>query len=264
MPRTYLDDIVAWHRARAEADQRDWRRREPSVMPPFSLEQSLRSHRADGIGVIAEVKRKSPSKGDLQMSVEPAELAVAYQAGGARGISVLTDEPHFGGSMQDLAVVAERVSLPILRKDFTVCENDVLDTLESGASAVLLIAAALSEAELSRLHDLAQSLGLDALIEVHDEDECRRALRLDPLLIGVNQRDLTTFEVDTDRAVRVAATIPGDVVAIAESGFSTVDAVSRVADAGFDAVLVGEAFVRSLDPKSAVASFSGHPVRSRA
>ena len=170
------------------------------------------------LGVIAEIKRRSPSKGDLNVGLDPAALAATYEAGGAACLSVLTDEAHFGGSIADLEQARDACGLPVIRKDFTVCELDVIDARLMGADAVLLIAAALSDDELLRFHDLAVGIGLDALVEIHDEAELERALAVGATLIGVNQRDLVTFEVDQERAVRMAGAIPGGAVKVAESG----------------------------------------------
>jgi indole-3-glycerol phosphate synthase len=202
--------------------------------------------------VIAEVKRRSPSKGDLLPDLDPADLAVRYQAGGASCLSVLTDERWFGGSPADLAASRAAVGLPVLRKDFTVDPRDVCDARTMGADCVLLIAAALDDAELADLHALAVEVGIDALVEVHDEAEVDRALAVGARLVGVNQRDLVTFEVDTDRAVRVVPHIPSGVVRVAESGIRDRDDAARLADAGYDAVLVGESLVTSGDPTTAV------------
>ena len=262
MAPTYLDKIVAAHRARAESDSRDWRTR--SVTPSgSSLAEALRLHRPEGNAVIAEVKRKSPSKGWLNEHLDPAQLAVSYVAGGASAISVLTDVPHFAGSEADLQLVRAAVEVPILRKDFTVSVNDVLDTVEMGASAVLLIVAVLTLDELREFHDVAISCGIDALVEVHDVAEAERALSIGATLIGVNQRDLHSFAVDAERAEKVASFLPEHVVAVAESGFSSSDAVRRAAGSGFDAVLVGENFVVASDPQDEVASFVGFPIGER-
>ncbi|MCX6508302.1 MAG: indole-3-glycerol-phosphate synthase [Actinobacteria bacterium] len=263
MTPTYLDKIVASHRARAARDARDWRVR--SVQSDaHSLAAALRSHRGQGNAVIAEVKRKSPSKGWLSEYLDPKKLAASYASGGASAVSVLTDEEHFGGSVADLRLVREVVDVPLLRKDFTVSINDVLDTVEMGASAVLLIVSALSIDELREFHDVALSNGIDALVEVHDVEEADIALSIGATLIGVNQRDLHSFAVDAERAEKVAASIPSSVVAVAESGFGSPEAVRRAASSGFDAVLVGESFVTSSDPTTEVASFVGFPIGSRA
>lgn len=200
------------------------------------------------MSVIAEIKRRSPSKGDIRVDLEPAKLAMQYQAGSATCISVLTDEPHFGGSASDLVSAREAVSVPVLRKDFTVDDRDLMDAAVMGADAVLLIVAALTDDELQRFVVVAGELGLAALVEVHDEVELRRALDAGSTLIGVNQRDLRTFEVDVRRAERLASLLPSSVVAVAESGIAGSADAQRCAEAGYRAVLVGEHLVRSLDP----------------
>jgi indole-3-glycerol phosphate synthase len=250
---TYLDRILAAHRAAADADTRrldDLVGRAREVPPPRGFTAALQ--RTDGLAVIAEVKRRSPSKGDLAPDLVPSVVAKAYEAGGASCLSVLTDAEFFGGSPDDLAEARTAVELPVLRKDFTVCDEDVADARVMGADAVLLIVAALDDTELRRFLELAADLGLDALVETHDEPEVERALRAGATLIGVNQRDLVTFQVDTDRAVRVAAAIPDDVVKVAESGVRDGDDARRLADAGYDAVLVGESLVTSGDPAAGV------------
>lgn len=207
------------------------------------------------LGVIAEVKRRSPSKGDLQVNLDPASLAHAYEAGGAACLSVLTDGPHFGGSPEDLRAARDAVSLPVLRKDFTVSVRDVLDARLMGADAVLLIVAVLSDAELAELDGVAGEVGLDVLVETHDEGEVERAVaHTRATMIGVNQRDLVTFRVDTARAVRVAGTIPAAAVKVAESGVRDAGDAAALAAAGYDAVLVGEHLVTAADPAAAVAA----------
>ncbi len=207
---------------------------------------------ASGLGVISEVKRRSPSKGDLFADLDPARLAGEYESGGATCLSVLTDEDFFGGSAADLVAARAGCSLPVLRKDFTVCEADVLDARLMGADAVLLIAAALDDEELSHLHSLALEISLDALVEIHDEAELERALAIGVRMVGVNQRDLVTFEVDTERAVRMAPQIPAGVVRVAESGVRDPDDARTLREAGYHAVLVGESLVTSGDVTAAV------------
>ncbi len=211
--------------------------------------------------MIAEVKRRSPSKGPLAVDLDPAALAEQYLAGGASCLSVLTDVEHFGGSAADLAAARAAVPLPVLRKDFTVCANDVCDARIMGADCVLLIVAALDDAELTDFAALARVLGIDVLVEVHDEAELERALAaLGPLggphgsdvVIGVNQRDLVTFSVDQVRAVRVAAAMPEGMVRVAESGVRGRGDAEALAAAGYDAVLVGEHLVTSGDPAGAI------------
>lgn len=208
-------------------------------------------------GLIAEIKKASPSGGLIRPDFDPATLARAYRDGGATCLSVLTDAPHFQGSPEHLTAARTEVDLPVLRKDFTVAERDVCDARLMGADAVLLIVSALSPGELEHLLGLARRLGLDALVEVHDEAEACVAVEVGADLIGVNQRDLFTFEVDADRAVRVARSLPSDVVRVAESGIRSAGDVARLAEAGFDAILVGEALVTSPDPASALSGLLG-------
>lgn len=253
MSTLYLDDILADHRARAARDNRalDDLIDEAKQMPPTrGFVRALRD--APALGVIAEVKRRSPSKGDLNLGLDPAQLSAAYAAGGAACCSVLTDEKYFGGSPADLAAVRAAVEIPVLRKDFTVSAHDVVDARLMGADCVLLIIAALSDLELAEFHSLATDLGLDVLVEVHDEAEAQRAMMLDGTLIGVNQRDLRTFEVDTERAKRVAASLPENVVRVAESGIGGPDDIGELIEAGFHAVLVGESLVKHQGPADGV------------
>lgn len=260
MAATYLDRILAAHRGAAETDDRDLAAlldAAAKLPPARGFAAALELAATIGVGVIAEVKRRSPSKGDLAPDLDPAELAREYQAGGAACLSVLTDEAFFGGSAADLAAARAAVELPVLRKDFTVSRRDVCDARIMGADAVLLIVAALDDGELSDLHALAVDLGLDVLVEVHDEPELDRALAVGATLVGVNQRDLVTFEVDHARAVRVASAMPEDVIRVAESGIRGPEDVAALADAGFDAVLVGESLVTSGDPRAAVAALRG-------
>ena len=210
---------------------------------------------APGLSVIAEVKRSSPSKGALADIPDPAALARAYAAGGASAVSVLTERRRFGGDLSDLAAVRTAVDVGILRKDFVVTDYQVWETRAAGADLVLLIVAALSDADLARLYALATSLGLTVLVEVHTAEEVRRAVDLGARLIGVNNRNLHTLEVDIAQVERLSALIPPDRVRVAESGLLSVADVERVAAAGADAVLVGEALDKDGDPRRAVAQF---------
>ena len=260
MAATYLDRILAAHRAAAEADGRDLDalvEAAAQAPPGRGFAAALEAGAATGVAVIAEVKRRSPSRGDLAPQLDPVELARAYEAGGAACLSVLTDEAFFGGSAADLAAARGAVGVPVLRKDFTVARRDVCDARIMGADAVLLIVAALEDAELADLHALARDIGLDVLVEVHDELELDRALAAGATLVGVNQRDLVTFEVDHARAVRVAAAMPEGVIRVAESGIRGPEDVAALVAAGFDAVLVGESLVTSGDPRAAVAALRG-------
>lgn len=251
---TYLDRILAAHRAHTAADERPF---EALLTSAQQVREPARGFAgalvdADRLTVIAEVKRRSPSKGTLAADLDPRSLAAAYQSGGAACLSVLTDAEYFGGSIDDLRTARAGCALPVLRKDFTVSAADVCDARLMGADAVLLIAAALDDRELADLHALTVALGLDALVEVHDEAELERAVSIGATLVGVNQRDLVTFEVDTDRAVRVGRLVPDNVVRVAESGVRHVDDACRLADAGYHAVLVGESLVTAADPAAAI------------
>lgn len=259
MVGAYLEPIIAYHRDRAARDDRvlsSLVRRAAKVPDPPSLLEAIVRPDGAALRVIAEIKRRSPSKGDLAPDLDVARLATAYRDGGAAAISVLTDGPHFGGDPADVAAAAAAASLAVLRKDFTVCGHDVADARLMGASGVLLIAAALSTRELRELMDLTSALGLTALVEAHDERERDLALDLGALVVGVNQRDLATFEIDASLAESLAAGFPDDVVTVAESGIADVEAARPLAACGYDAVLVGEALVRAGDPAAMVASMA--------
>ncbi len=260
---TYLADILAAHRTRAAADRRELGElveRAATLPEPRDFAGALRG---DGLGCIAEIKRRSPSKGDLAPGLSPDLVAKEYVAGGAACLSVLTDAEFFGGSPEDLAAARQASGLPVLRKDFTVCEADVADARLMGADAVLLIVAALDDEQLAACAALARRLGLAALVEVHDAGELSRALAAGAGLVGVNQRDLRTFEVDRERARSLAARIPPDVVAVAESGIRDGDDARRLAAVGFDAILVGETLVRAEDRTAQLRALVGHPVGAR-
>jgi indole-3-glycerol phosphate synthase len=215
-----------------------------------------------GVQVVAEVKRSSPSKGALAAIADPAGLAVDYQAGGAAVISVLTEQRRFGGSLQDLAAVRDAVDVPVLRKDFVVTPYQVWEARAYGADLVLLIVAALDQPTLTGLTDRVHSLGMTALVEVHDAEEAARAADAGARVIGVNARDLTTLEVDRGTFARVAPSIPDGVVRVAESGVRGPHDVLEYARAGADAVLVGEALVTGGDPRGAVSDLvtaGAHP-----
>lgn len=249
---TYLDKILSFHRARAAADTREISQlaeRVALLEPPRSFQFALS---AGGLSIIAEIKRRSPSRGDLAIDLDPAGVAREYEAGGASCISVLTDSKHFAGSEADLTLARSAVGLPVLRKDFIVAKADIYDTRIMGADAVLLIVAALSDDELAEFGQIAGDLGLTALFEVHDEVELDRAVNAGARVIGVNQRDLVTFEVDRTRALDVAAAIPAGILSVAESGVRGPEDARTLESAGFDAVLVGESIVTSPDRAAAV------------
>jgi len=218
--------------------------------PPRNVMAALRE---PGIGVIAEVKRASPSRGQLASISDPAKLARAYEEGGARIVSVLTEQRRFQGSLDDLDAVRAVVSIPVLRKDFIVGPYQIHEARAHGADMLLLIVAALEQQALAAMLDRTESLGMTALVEVHTEEEADRALQAGARVIGVNARDLKTLRVDRDCFARIAPGLPTDVIRIAESGIRGTADLLAYAGAGADAVLVGEGLVTSGDPRSAVA-----------
>ena len=204
--------------------------------------------RTPGISVIAEIKRRSPSKGELRADLDPAAIAREYAHSGAAAISVLTDERYFGGSTQDLEHVRDAVDVPILRKDFTIDTYQIHEARAIGANAILLIARVLTDAEIREFLALASELRLAALVEVHDEQELNRALACGAQIVGINNRNLDTFEVSLETCLRLKQRIPPDRVTVAESGISTRADVERLIDAGFDAMLIGETLMRAPQP----------------
>ncbi len=254
---TYLDRILDRHREVAAGESRslDALIDEARSLPPTrGFRTALAADGAERLAVISEIKRRSPSKGDLNAGLDPAVMAQTYESGGASCLSVLTDVEFFGGSVADLQAARGACSLPVIRKDFTVSPFDVVDARLMGADCVLLIAAALEPCKLGDFHALAVELGLDVLVEIHDEHELDAALAADATLIGVNQRDLVTFQVDHERAVRMAGVIPDGVVKVAESGVRGPDDAASLRAAGYHAVLVGETLVTAADPAAALRS----------
>lgn len=261
---TYLDDLLAHAhervaRARAEVPLDALVERARATAAPPSLAAALRQ---PGVSVIAEVKRASPSRGDLAPGISAVEQAAAYRAGGAAAISVLTEPSRFKGSLADLAEVSA-LGTPTLRKDFLVDPYQVWEARRAGAAAVLLIVAALDDERLQALAATAAEAGLDVLTEVHDATELDRAVAAGADVIGVNARDLRTFEIDRDAFARLRPHVPGGVVAVAESGIRDPEDVRTAAEQGADAVLVGESVVTSDDPQAAVAALvtAGQPQR---
>ena len=251
---TILDEIVAAHRRAAAGDERDADRLlAAAAAAPRPTRDFRAALAAPGLSVIAEVKRRSPSRGALAPDLDPALVAKTYAEGGAAALSVLTDGPYFGASPADLGAASAACDLPVLRKDFTVDARDVADARLMGADAVLLIVAVLSDDELVRFQSLAADLGLAALVEVHDEAEVDRALAAGADIVGVNQRDLRTFDIDRTLAARLSARIPAGVVRVAESGIRARADVPE----GVDAVLVGESLVTAPDPTAAVRQLRG-------
>ncbi len=222
--------------------------------------------RSPGVGVIAEVKRSSPSRGEMAEIADPAHLAGEYAAGGARCVSVLTEGRWFGGSLEDLVAVRAAVKVPVLRKDFIVSSYQVHEARAHGADLVLLIVAALEQNALMGLLERVESLGMTALVEVHDEDEADRALAAGARVIGVNARDLRTLEIDRTVFERIAPGLPNHIVKVAESGVRGPHDLIKYASAGADAVLVGEGLVTQKSPRDAVAELvtaGSHPATPR-
>jgi len=256
-----IDAILALTRARVESlrgSRRDLERRASERPDPQAFRVG-----GSTVGVIAEVKRRSPSAGVIRADLDPVAYARAYEAGGAVAISVLTEEAHFGGSLADLERVAGAVSLPVLRKDFVVDELQLLEARAAGAAMVLLIVRALRDPDLRRLAERARGLGLATLVEAHDRGELERALAVTPTAVGVNNRDLDTFVTDLRVAERLVPEIPSGVLAVAESGIESRGDVERAAAAGADLVLVGGAVARSDGPEAAVRGLCGVARRGR-
>ena len=263
-----LESIVAGVRTdlavrEAEVDFSEIKRRAAAAPPPLDVLAALR---APGIGVIAEVKRASPSRGSLAAIADPAGLAKEYAAGGARVISVLTEQRRFGGSLADLTAVRAAVDVPVLRKDFIVSPYQVHEARAHGADLVLLIVAALEQNVLDSLLDRVESLGMTALVEVHTEEEADRALEAGATVIGVNARNLHTLEVNRSTFGQISPGLPNGVFRVAESGVRGPGDLLTYAGWGADAVLVGEGLVTSGDPQAAVRSLVAagfHPSCSR-
>ncbi|UBV12627.1 indole-3-glycerol phosphate synthase TrpC [Mycolicibacterium fortuitum] len=252
---TVLDSIIEGVRADVAAREAvisltDIKARAQDAPAPLDVMAALRE---PGIAVIAEVKRASPSRGELANIADPAQLAQAYEAGGARVISVLTEQRRFNGSLEDLDAVRAAVSIPVLRKDFIVKPYQIHEARAHGADLLLLIVAALEQSVLESLLERTESLGMTALVEVHTEEEADRALQAGAKVIGVNARDLKTLEVDRDCFGRIAPGLPSNVIRVAESGIRGTADLLAYAGAGADAVLVGEGLVTSGDPRTAVA-----------
>ena len=226
-----------------------------ALAAPPALDARAALARGARVKVIAEVKRASPSRGSLSAITDPAQLARAYAAGGASAVSVLTEERRFAGSLADLDAVRAAVEIPVLRKDFITEPYQVLEARAAGADLVLLIVAALDDDTLSSLHGLIIELGMTPLVETHDADEVRRAVDLGAAVIGVNARDLTTFELDRDLFGRLAPSIPEGTIRIAESAVSGIADVEHYRRAGADVVLIGEALVTGGDPVAALHEF---------
>jgi indole-3-glycerol phosphate synthase len=252
---TVLDRIIAETRAELE------RRKRERPLPPSASErcrpESERGRfaaalRREGIGVIAEFKRRSPSAGVLREQPDLRAVLRAYEQGGAVAASILTEGPNFAGSLEDLVSAREACSLPLLRKDFVVDPYQLHEAVAAGADAVLLIVAALAPGELASLHATARELGLDVLVEVHDREELQRALVLEAEIVGINNRDLRDFSVEIARTEMLLEEIPSGVTIVSESGIGGAAQVRRLHERGVDAVLVGESLMRAPDPAAAL------------
>jgi indole-3-glycerol phosphate synthase len=243
-----LDPILA-------ATREDVERRKRSTPAPAGGRGEPRSFRdalaAPGLSVIAEHKRRSPSAGPIRSDLSVADVVGAYERAGASALSILTEGPNFGGALEDLAQARRSSRLPLLRKDFIVDEFQVTESVSAGADAILLIVAALSDPELRSLHRAAMAAGLTPLVEVHDRDELDRAAAIGAGVIGINNRDLTTLEVDVERTFQLLPHVPAGTIVVAESGLRGREQLDRLADAGVDAVLIGESLMRAPDPEAA-------------
>ena len=221
------------------------------------LRGALQALAGSEMKIISEVKRASPSKGDLGEILQPARLAAQYESGGASVISVLTEERRFKGSMKDFTEVRREVSIPMLRKDFIVTEYQVIESRVLGADLLLLIVAGLSQSQYCDFHQMANELGIDVLVEIHNEEELERALEANPTIVGVNSRNLKTLDVDPRAFDQLLPMIPSGVIKVAESGISERSEVAHVEELGADAILVGETLVRAGDPIAAISRLLG-------
>jgi indole-3-glycerol phosphate synthase len=227
------------------------------ALPGASARRFHDALRADGIGVIAEFKRRSPSAGRLREDPDVREMVSAYERGGASAVSVLTEGPNFDGSLEDLSVARHACDLPLLRKDFIVDRYQLHEARAARVDAVLLIVAALDRGELERLYEEARALKLDVLVEVHDLRELQSALSVGADTIGINNRDLRDFSVDVERTYRLMSAVPSKVAVVSESGIATADQLVRLEHAGVEAVLVGESLMRAPDPEAALRALRG-------
>jgi indole-3-glycerol phosphate synthase len=256
---TYLDELLALRRA--SVDRQKQRRSRKDVQADADARQERRDFaaalRSGSPAIVAEFKRSSPSAGPIKADADPAAVAAAYECAGAAALSVLTEPDRFKGSFADLRAARAATSLPVLCKDFVVDDYQIFEAVAEGADAILLIVAALDDATLRTSVALSRRLRIDALVEVHDEAEAARALDAGAAIVGVNNRDLRSFEVDISTALRVRRSIPSGTIVVAESGYKTAADVSACAQGGLDAVLVGEALMRERDPGRALARLRG-------
>ncbi len=258
-PDRFLDQILARTRAdlvlRMQHTPRTALERQALQHTPRGFAAALRTRAATGPAIIAELKKASPSKGLIRPDFSAAILAPAMQSGGAAALSVLTDEPFFQGSLPNLRTASNTTAIPCLRKDFIVDEYQIVEARAHGADAILLIAAALSDAELARLSAFARDYALDVLCEVHTREEAQRIRHLGCSLVGVNNRDLRTFDVRLETSLELAPELPPDAVPVAESGINNPADYPRLRAAGYHAFLIGEAFMRQPEPGLALAAW---------
>jgi indole-3-glycerol phosphate synthase len=255
-----LDRIVATKREELRSlagTGPELRSRAADAPPPRGFATALR--RPGEVRLLAEVKRRSPSAGEIRPGADPAEVARSYQQGGAAAVSVLTDREYFGGDLDALRSVASAVALPVIRKDFVIDPLQVWEARGAGADAVLLIVRILDDELLRELHAQIREMGMDALVEAHNADEVERALAAGATLLGINNRDLDTFVTDLDLSMRLAGAVPAGVTLVAESGIRAASDVDRLGAAGVDAILVGESLMRQEDLRAAAAALAGRP-----
>lgn len=261
MNHTFLDNIVAAKRKRLAALSTN----KSFYMNAFNTEQSLNNHVSASFynsitdparsGIIAEFKRASPSKGTINKDLLPENAAIAYENAGAAAISVLTEEDYFSGSLSDLIAVRKATNLPVLRKDFIIDEIQIHESAAAGANAILLIAALLSTEKLLKFREAGETLGIDSIVEVHNEEDMKSAIDSGARIIGVNNRDLRTFEVSLDVSRRLIKHRPSSVVMVAESGIASPKDILELRALGYQSFLIGEAFMRSAEPENVLKSF---------
>ena len=257
-PDDILQRIVETKRAEVEALRRSFsglRDRAEDAPPAKNFISSLQG--GDGVAIIAEIKRRSPGAGEIRTDLDPLRLGPRYETGGAAALSILTDAEYFGGSLGDLAGVRGLVKIPVLRKDFVIDESQVYEARGAGADAILLIVSILDDGRLRSLRTLAEELGMSVLVEAHDGAEVERGLAAGARLLGINNRNLRTFETRIDVTLSLAAQVPPSVVLVSESGIHTPADVRSVGESGVDAVLVGESLLRQEDPGAGVTSLVG-------
>ncbi len=252
---TVLDRILAETREEVERRKRELPLSSaslPDAQPPGGARRFHDALRGEGVGVIAEFKRRSPSAGSLREKPQLAQIVRSYERGGAVAVSILTEGPNFEGAIEDLHAARAVCDLPLLRKDFVVDTYQLHEARAAGADAVLLIVAALQPAELASLHGCARAIGLDVLVEVHDRQELQDALAVGAEIVGINNRDLRDLSVDLERTARLMNDVPPGVTVVSESGIAAAEQLWRLGERGVQAVLVGESLMRSADPAAAL------------